>query len=596
MMLFYRPILNKWLTQNIFKKTMASINVNNTAEKIDDLADKSPDSNNQKESPTQKSARQIAQRTEVNAIIGSSFDEETRISMLKYAEECTPEEFIKMREGNPALEIPSLRVAAMREDLWNMEISEQERNYPGFKEKLRKKLTAEKSKSSPTDRRILMAETAWEMEYEKMEKIMPPHLKSELEKHYKRYDRGRGLNSHRIVLHDNPIPDCNAVVERMKKGVVKRMKIEYSLAAAKFEDPKAWTKEVEKLDKDLTAEEITKMYNDLEGKYWDREEQFFKERDRLKKENPAAHDFFLRLYNEHTRQKLYAKRGDVMEQAVKAVDKSMKELEKAAHAAEVKIHPSLLDPTSYETIDDIEKKINEFKKTEKTPEAKEEKTTEEIDIEALEKTIEEAEDKMFKENKRIIQLSAHKEILRRTADAKDTEKGMKQEEIRRRRAEQMNRLSRNVTKDQVRKDDERMDTKELEGRDATSSDERDSATVISLEHGLAHKQGKTELTAAKEILEETSGREGSNNASLFRIHSSATGKESDVSTLRDRSRNLDRERDTEIEKSHEETLKKAGMKDAGERKGFLARLRGKRKRQRELKAREAISNIDKLAS
>lgn len=315
--------------------------------------------NEQSETAHEKLARQQKQRMFVQTMASGAFTDENLKGMLDHAEKCSAEEFSKMLIGEK--NIPPLSEIIMKEKLWAMGVSEEERKYPGLKERLGKKLAAEKGATTPTDRRILMAEAVWEVKYEEMNKIMPANLQADFKRYYEKYDRTRAIDKHGVARIDSVMPNCDEVAARMDRGITQRIILEYTMLANEHfpqDTVKLWTDHIKNAK---TPQQAIQEFNELIGKgenkegYIEAEEKFNMRRADLMKKNPAAHDFFLRLYNKETQEKLYASRDKVMDQAIANVDQAIREL------GALTTDKELLDVTKYETIDAILAKKKELK-------------------------------------------------------------------------------------------------------------------------------------------------------------------------------------------------------------------------------------------
>ena len=487
-----------------------------------------------------------------------------------------------MLAGDPGKGIPPLSETTMKERLWNMTIDEQEKTNSGFREKLMKKLKAVAHDTTPTDRRILMAETAWEIEYEKMDAIMPHELKNDLKKYYGKY---KPKAKHRITARDNVIPNCSEVVNRMKQGIVKRMKLEYSLAAAKFEVPEAWKNALEKIENVTTPEEIISMYNKLEGKHWDKEQDFFKKRDNLQKNNPAAYDFFLRLYNKHTREKLYAQRDDVIDQAVANIDQAMKEL------GELTDDKKLLDLTNYESIEGIIAAINKIK------EAKGEDTTdnseiasEEVSTADLLKAKDAAETKLFTEDRDLRNLTIHEMALESAAKASEISERQSDDVVAEKQKRQMRQIRERRLQDQATTALENTEEREVEKTRFTDGDIAMNTTVIGtdINEGLEIKDSDVVADFAQ-ILKQTEGR-AANEGRDFITGIDQDGKKATAKNMKDAANDVH----TRIESRKKQLLANQVKEGSLDAKVLDLSQARETKQERTKRRATVLNNIDKI--
>gem|GEM_PF-3642043 len=485
---------------------MVDTHTHNQEEISQELYLKTNEKKEDKESEVQKAARQKQQRVMVQTMIQSAFQGNALKGMLDYAESCSKEDFQKMLIGDPGKNIPPLSETIMKENLWKMTLQEQEKKYPGFKEKLNKKISAEAGNSNPTDRRILMAETAWEMEYDNMASIMPAHLKNDLKKYYGKYDRSRAKSKHGIAAYDNAIPNCDEVVGRMKDGILKRIVLEYTILAHEHfpkDTVKLWTDYIKNAK---TPEDAIRKYKELIGEgskkegYIQVEEKFNMRRTDLMKKNPAAYDFFLRLYNKQTQEKLYEKRDKVMDQAITHIEQTMAEL------SGLTTNKALLDLTNYENIEAILTQITSLKEaqdtqTVETTAPQESKTT--ADILKEKKS---AEEKLFAEDRDLRNLTIHEIALENAARAAEISERQSSTVVADKQTRQMRKIRERRLQDQVTAALDNTSEKEDEAAKFTDGDIAVSTTVIGTDiHSGLEIKDSDKVADLAQILKDTQG-------------------------------------------------------------------------------------------
>lgn len=547
--------------------------------------DNQAETTNKVESSVEKMTRQRRQKQLVHQTVGKILDEADADALVKYAGECSSEEFQKLLSGDPAKENPSLFNMVRKEQLWKAEVDNQERTNKGFKQRL-----AEKIKLEPTtDRRILMAETAWEMEYEKMEDIMPSHLKSDLKKYYGTYDRKRAKLKHGIAAKNNPIPDCEEVTARMKKGITQRIIMEYTMLAKEHFPPRhleEWTNFIENID---DPEKAIAEYNEMigEGKnevgYIQAEETFNARRDELIKNNPAAHDFFLRMYNKSTEVELFATRDEVMDQAITHIDTHMQELAGLTEDQE------LLDLTQYENIEAIIAQINTLKgNTEETD--VETETTEDLDPAALRKAKDEAEEQMYEEDRDLRNLMIHEMALENAAKAAQISERQSDDVVKEKERRQMVNIREQRLKDQVATALGNTEEKQQEETKFTDSDIAMNTTVIGTDvnEGLEIKDSD-KIADLGQIIKDTQGVAAKEGLDFLTV-TDQRGQTTTAKNMQDAAENV-RARRMERKKQLLKNRVKAGTLDAQ----VLDLSKGRETAQeREKNQKTVLDNLDKV--
>ncbi|MBT6068366.1 hypothetical protein HOG48_01280 [Candidatus Peregrinibacteria bacterium] len=466
----------------------------------------------------EKLLREQQQRILVQTMGGGVFQPEHLKAMLDYAESCSKEDFQKMLLGDTAAGAPPLAENIMKERLWNMAVEDQNAKYsgmtPNFKNRLEAKIKSETSAAGSIDRRILMTETAWEMEYEKMHGEMPKDLKKDFKRYYGQYDRNRAMTKHGILMRDNPIPDCDGIIEKMRGGILKRIILEYTIVAKEHfpkNTLKLWTDHIEEAE---TPEEAIKRYNKLVGEtgpnkiegFVQKEQEFNERRDKLMKEKPAAHDFFLRLYNKQTQEKLYSKRDEVMDEAITHIDTAMKEL------SALTTDPEVLDLKKYDKLEDIIAQINTLKPTPTTSETPTTSTEKPVDQVTLERARREAEEELYKGDSEIQRLTIQEMALESAARATEANTHQSDEAVKRKQEKEMRHVRRAHLKDQMIHAIGHTEEKEAKDEKITDSDIKEELTVIGtdLNKGFHGKESRN-IADLAEVLDDMQGeadREG----------------------------------------------------------------------------------------
>ena len=543
------------------------------------------------EAPHKKTLRQQQQKAMVQTMAGQTFDGEMLKGMLEHAKNCSAEEFSKMLTGDPSKDIPPLSEMIMKEKLWNMTVDEQEKKHPGFKERLEKKITAESRYSIPTDRRILMAETAWEMEYTHMEKIIPIHLKNDLKKYYEKYDRSRAKSKHGIAAYDNAIPNCDEVVGRMRNGVMKRIVLEYTMLANEHfpkDTVKLWTDYIKDTK---TPEDAIRKYKELTGEgakkegYIQIEEKFNIQRSDLMKKNPAAYDFFLRLYNKQTQEKLYETRNEVMDQAITHIEQAMAELRG------VTTDKALLDLTKYENIEAILTQIKRLKEAQETSNT--ETPTSQLETKSTADILKEkrtAEEKLFSEDRDLRNLTIHEIALENAARAAEISERQSDTVVADKQARQMRKIKERRLQDQVTAALDNTSEKEEEAVKFTDGDIASNLTLIGTDanNGLEIKDSDqiADLAQVNKDLEVKTSTEGVN----ILMGVDQRGKKASAKNMKDAAENVQKKIEARKQSLLEKKVKE-GTLDAKILDFSQAR---ETKQERAKRRKTVLNNIDKI--
>ncbi|MDP4008693.1 MAG: hypothetical protein Q8P68_05885 [Candidatus Peregrinibacteria bacterium] len=450
---------------------------------------------NEPEASHEKLARQRKQRMFVQTMASGAFTDENLKGMLDHAEQCSAEEFSKMLIGEK--NIPPLSEIIMKEKLWAMGVSEEEKKYPGLKERLGKKLAAEQGATTPTDRRILMAEAVWEIKYEAMDKLMPANLQADFKRYYGKYDRTRAMSKHGVARIDSVMPNCDEVAARMDRGITQRIVLEYTMLANEHFPPetvKLWTDHIKNAK---NPQQAIQEFNELIGKgenqegYIQKETKFNARRENLQKNNPAAHDFFLRLYNKETQEKLYASRDKVMDQAIANIDQAMKELSALTTDKE------LLDITKHETIDAILAKKNELKG--KEPETPiDPNAITQMDEASLKKLIDGAREEAIVSDSEIQTLLLERKIVEAKKVEMRLRKGKTDDQLSEQRRHQLDFIKDNSARNKAESSEVTMQERNKEHEVFTSTDARKELFVIG-DEGIGVKDADDQQRMARAL-------------------------------------------------------------------------------------------------
>lgn len=544
------------------------------------------------EAPEAKIARTERQKSYVQIMAASVFGNEDLAGMLEHAGKCSAAEFREMLEGNPGKGIPPLSEVIMKEKLWKMAVTEEEKKHPGIGERLRGKIVAERSQTQPADRRILLAEAAWETEYETMAAIMPKNLLPDLERYYGRYDRTRAAEKHKVTMKDQPIPDCDKVTDRMKQGVTKRIQLEYKMLANEHfskETVKLWADHIDKVKTpDEAIEEFKKMTGELKGRegYIEKEAKFNERREKLMKENPAAYDYFLRLYNSETQEKLFATRDKVMDDAVAYTDDAFKELEGLTKDGK------LLDKTKYKTMGEIAAQIKLLNGNSKTAGIKTEEgaLADEVDPAELKKTLEKKETEMFATDRELQRLTIQETALESAGRGAELSEHQDESVLEAKRQREVRRIKERRLQDQVTH--ALGETAEEKGTDAkiTDQDKREETTVLSTDVNRS-MYGKTDESIADlgMILRDTQSeadREGLNSLTV----ANETGAMATAKDMKDAAK----ETELQIEARREQLLEKEVADGSIDAKVLDLSAARATKQDREKRRQTVFANLDKL--
>ncbi len=263
------------------------------------------------ESPEEKEETR-RKLTTYSAIIKDAFSEKDVQAMCDYFANTTRTERETMLQQAPLL--------AHKEKEWQRERGKWQAKDTRFASLLDNKLERE---GSTVDRRTLMAEAIWEMEIGNLGKTAPSSMSDFAAKHGK-FDRYLFETKHggkAVTL----LADFDAVEERAQRVFMNRLAFEYGMTArAHFrkEDAEAL---IEKMTKDTkTPEKRLAFFNKIVEDFAPAEAEFNSARDKVKEENPAAHDLFMRMYYQNTKNQTFEQREVVLKKAVDEVEQSMK--------------------------------------------------------------------------------------------------------------------------------------------------------------------------------------------------------------------------------------------------------------------------------
>lgn len=545
------------------------------------------------ETPDVKAARIERQKSYVQIMAAGTFASEDLAGMLDHAGKCSAVAFREMLEGNPAKGIPPLSEVIMKEKLWKMAVAEEEKKHPGIEERLNKKIAAERGQTQSVDRRILLAEAAWETEYEAMAAIMPKNLLPDLERYYGRYDRTRAAEKHKVTMKDQPIPDCDKVTDRMRQGVLKRIQLEYKMLANEHfpkETVELWADHIDKVKTPEAAiEEFKKMTGELEGYegYIEKEAKFNERREKLMKENPAAYDYFLRLYNSETHEKLFATRDKVMDDAVAYTDDAWRELGGLTKDGK------LLDKTKYAAMEEIAAQIKLLSGNSKTAGTKTEEdqnATDDVDMVALRNTLMEKETEMFATDRTLQRLTIQETALESAGRGTELSEHQDESVLEEKRQREMRHIREGRLKDQVTHALGK--TAEKEGMDTriTDQDKRDETTVLSTDVNRSmHGKNDEDIADLGLMLRDTKG-EADREGLHFLTVSRETGEMATAKDMKDAAE----ETELKIEARREQLLKEEVASGGIDAKVLDISAARTTKQDREKRRKTVFANLDRL--